>query len=35
MIADKRRDEELRMTLKEWSDARGRIDNEIQRRQEH
>jgi hypothetical protein len=32
MIQDKRRDEELRVTLKEWSDARARIDIEIQRK---
>lgn len=35
MLADKRRDEELRATLKDWSDARARIDVEITRKQEH
>ena len=34
-VADKRRDEEMKQTLKEWSDARARIEIECQRKQEH
>jgi hypothetical protein len=32
MLQDKRRDEELRMTVKEWSEARARIEIEVQRK---
>lgn len=35
MLTDKRRDEEMKQTLKEWSDARSRIEREIQRKKEH
>jgi len=28
-VADKRRDEEMRQTLKEWSEARARVEVEI------
>ncbi len=34
-LADKRRDEELKQTVKEWSDARARVEVEIQRKKEH
>ncbi len=34
-LADKRREEELKMTLKEWSDARARVETELQRKAEH
>lgn len=34
-LADKRRDEELRHTIKEWSDAKARMEVEIQRKNEH
>lgn len=34
-LADKRRDEELKLTLKEWSDARARVETELQRKGEH
>lgn len=29
LVADKRRDEEMRQTLKEWSEARARVEVEI------
>jgi hypothetical protein len=29
MLADKRRDEELKMTLKDWSDAKARMGTEV------
>jgi hypothetical protein len=29
LLADKRRDEELKQQVKEWSDARARIEVEI------
>ena len=29
MLADKRREEELKMTLKEWSDAKARMGTEV------
>lgn len=35
LMQDKRRDEELKQTVKEWSDARGRVEGEIARRKEH
>lgn len=35
IVADKRREEELKQTLKDWSDARARIEIEGQRKQEH
>jgi hypothetical protein len=35
LLADKRRDEELKMTMKEWSDAKARISTEVNRRIEH
>lgn len=34
-VQEKRRDEELKQNLKEWSDARARIEGEIQRKKEH
>lgn len=34
-LADKRRDEEAKQVMKEWSQARGRMEAEIQRRKEH
>lgn len=34
-LADKRRDEEAKQIMKEWSQARGRMEAEIQRRKEH
>lgn len=35
MLAEKRRDEELKQTLKEYSDAKTRMEVEIQRKKEH
>ena len=35
MLAEKRRDEELKMTLKQWSDAKARMGTEVQRKIEH
>jgi hypothetical protein len=35
LVADKRRDEEMKQTLKEWSGARARIEGEIKRKLEH
>jgi hypothetical protein len=35
LLADKRREEELKMTMKEWSDAKARIGTEVNRRIEH
>ena len=35
MLADKRRDEETAAYLREWCQARGRMEAEIQRRKEH
>ena len=34
-LADKRRDEEQRETMKEWGNARGRMESEIARKKEH
>jgi hypothetical protein len=34
-LADKRRDEETKQFLKQWSQARGRFEAEVQRRKEH
>lgn len=34
-LADKRRDEEQRETMKEWGQARGRMEAEIARKKEH
>ena len=34
-IADKRRNEEMKQTVKQWSDARSRMEEEIQRKKEH
>lgn len=34
-LADKRRDEETAAYLRDWSQARGRMESEIQRRKEH
>ncbi|TNV83407.1 hypothetical protein FGO68_gene17165 [Halteria grandinella] len=34
-VADKRREEEMKATLKEWSQARGRVEGEVKRKQEH
>ena len=31
-VADKRREEEMKLTLKEWSQARARIEVEVQRK---
>jgi len=35
VLADKRRDEETAAYLREWQQARGRMEAEIQRRKEH
>jgi len=35
ILQEKRREEELQQTMKEWSDAKQRIESEIQRRKEH
>lgn len=35
VLADKRRDEETAAYVREWSQARGRMEAEIQRRKEH
>ena len=35
LLADKRRDEELKTTLKDWSDAKARMGTEAQRKIEH
>ena len=35
LVADKRRDEELKQSLRDWSHARARIEVEVQRKQEH
>jgi hypothetical protein len=35
LLMDKRRNEELQQTMKEWSDARARMEMEIQRKKEH
>jgi hypothetical protein len=34
-LANKRRDEETKQFLKQWSQARGRFEAEVQRRKEH
>ena len=34
-LAEKRRDEETKQIMNEWSRARGRMEAEIQRRKEH
>ena len=34
-MAEKRRDEELKQHLKEWSDAKSRLEIDIQRKKEH
>jgi len=34
-LADKRRDEEAKQTMKEWGNARSRMEAEIQRKKEH
>ena len=34
-LADKRRDEELKMTMKEWSEAKARMGTEVARKLEH
>jgi len=34
-LADKRRDEEAQQTMKEWGQARGRMESEIARKKEH
>ena len=34
-LADKRRDEEQIETMKEWGNARGRMETEIARKKEH
>ena len=34
-LADKRRDEESHAYLREWCQARGRMEAEVQRRKEH
>jgi uncharacterized protein YdaU (DUF1376 family) len=34
-LADKRADEEMAAYVREWSQARGRMEAEIQRRKEH
>ena len=35
LITDKRREEELKVTMKDWSEARARIEVELQRKKEH
>ena len=35
MLADKRREEELKMTMKEWSEAKARMATEVSRKIEH
>jgi hypothetical protein len=35
MLADKRREEELKMTMKEWSEAKARMATEVSRKFEH
>jgi hypothetical protein len=35
MLADKRREEELKMTMKEWSEAKARMGTEVARKIEH
>jgi hypothetical protein len=34
-LADKRREEELKMTMKEWSEAKARMATEVARKLEH
>jgi len=34
-LQEKRRDEEFKQQVKEWSDARARMEEEIQRKKEH
>ena len=34
-LADKRRDEEAKETMKQWGIARGRLESEIARKKEH
>ena len=34
-ICDKRRSEEMKQSVKQWSDARARMEIEIQRKKEH
>ena len=34
-LSDKRRDEEIKHTIREWSIAKSKIEEEIQRRKEH
>lgn len=34
-LADKRREEEAKQTMKEWGNARGRMESEIARKKEH
>ena len=34
-LADKRREEEAQHTMKEWGNARGRMESEIARKKEH
>lgn len=34
-LADKRRDEEAKLIMKEWGQARGRMESEIARKKEH
>lgn len=35
IVADKRREEEMKLTIKEWSEARARMEVEVQRKKEH
>ncbi|CDW84410.1 UNKNOWN [Stylonychia lemnae] len=35
LLIEKRREEELKQTMKEWSNAKQRIESEIQRKKEH
>jgi hypothetical protein len=34
-LADKRREEEAKETMKEWGQARGRMESEMARKKEH
>ena len=34
-VAEKRQNEELKQAMKQWSDARAWVENEIQRKKEH
>jgi hypothetical protein len=35
LLAEKRREEELKLTMKEWSDAKARMATEVSRKIEH